>query len=317
VSNLVSVVRYTKYSKVSIPCRPLSGVILFPSGSLGAAQHYYQQVLPVAIDSEMVGQAKSQSRKQHITLTHQEEAITDAICQYNENKVKPKEEQKSLRAICREVQEEWRTQKRDKHIVVSHDTVIRRLNGGQSCQEANSENHAWLTTAEEGFPLTHKTLKLHVDTLLQARLGNAFPETGVGHNWTDRFTTCHANRVAQYWSSSLDTARGRAVNPHTHKAWCNLLKETLDRENIEEDCIWAADETGFQPGGGPKQRVFSPSQKKTQHQQRDGNRENITVMVMICADGESISPLAIYKGQAFSTNWHQDNELKARCVNRP
>ena len=97
--------------------------------------------------------------------------------------------------------------------------MIQRLNGGQSCWEANSENHAWLTTAEEenvidylldlaaqGFPLTHKTLKLHVDTFLQARLGNAFPETGVGHNWTDCFTTRHANRVAQYWSSSLDTA---------------------------------------------------------------------------------------------------------------
>ena len=130
-----------------------------------------------------------------------------------------------MRVICREVQEEWRTQKRDKHIVVSHDMVIWRLNGGQSCQEANSENHAWLTTAEEenvidylldlaaqGFPLTQKTLKLHVDTLLQAWLGNAFPKTGVGHNWTDRFTTRHANHVAQYWSSSLDTARGRAVN---------------------------------------------------------------------------------------------------------
>ena len=99
--------------------------------------------------------------------------------------------------------------------------VIQRLNGGQSCQEANSENHAWLTTAEEenvidylldlaawGFPLTHKTLKLHVNTLLQAQLGNAFPETGVGHNWADHFTIWHANCVTQYWSSSLDTARG-------------------------------------------------------------------------------------------------------------
>jgi hypothetical protein len=131
--------------------------------------------------------------------------------------------------------------------------------------------------------LGHKTLKLHVDTLLRARLGDAFPETGVGHNWTDRFVTRHADHVARYWSSSLD------------------MKETLERENIDEDCIWAADETGFQPGGGPKQRVFGPAKKKTQHQQRDGNRENITVMVTICADGESIPPLAIYKGQAFST----------------
>ncbi|KAF9224005.1 hypothetical protein BS17DRAFT_658570, partial [Gyrodon lividus] len=65
----------------------------------------------------------------------------------------------------------------------------------------------WLTPEEEdivaylldlaarGFPLTHKTLKLHVDTLLRARLGEAFPETGVGHNWTDRFTTRHADHI--------------------------------------------------------------------------------------------------------------------------
>ncbi|KAF9225130.1 hypothetical protein BS17DRAFT_807511 [Gyrodon lividus] len=162
-----------------------------------------------------------------------------------------------------------------------------------------------------GFPLTHKTLKLHIDTLLHARLGEAFPETGVGHNWTDRFTTCHADRIAQYWSSPLDTACGQAVNPHTHKAWCNLLKEMLEREKIEEDCLWAADETGFQPGGRTRQCVFGPAKKKIQHQQHNGNRENITVMVTICADGEDIAPTVIYKGQAFSTNWHQDNELQA------
>ncbi|KAF9228904.1 hypothetical protein BS17DRAFT_659166, partial [Gyrodon lividus] len=110
--------------------------------------------------------------------------------------------------ICQEVQEEWRAQKKDKKIIVSHDTIIQRLQGRRSCQQANSENHAWLTPEEEenvvaylldlaarGFPLTHKTLKLHVDTLLHARLGEAFPETGVGHNWTDRFSTHHADHI--------------------------------------------------------------------------------------------------------------------------
>lgn len=42
------------------------------------------------------------------------------------------------------------------------------------------------------------------------------------------------------------------------KAWCTLLKHTLDKYHIEEDCIWAADETGFQPGVGQKQRVIGP-----------------------------------------------------------
>ncbi|KIK76169.1 hypothetical protein PAXRUDRAFT_170721, partial [Paxillus rubicundulus Ve08.2h10] len=117
----------------------------------------------------------------------------------------------SLSAICWEVQEEWRAQKKDKEIIVSHNAVIWRLQGGRSCQQAKSENHAWLTPKEEenivtylldlaawGFPLTHKTLKLHVDALLQVQLRDAFPETGVGHNWMDCFAAHHAEHVTQY-----------------------------------------------------------------------------------------------------------------------
>ncbi|KIK80085.1 hypothetical protein PAXRUDRAFT_159612, partial [Paxillus rubicundulus Ve08.2h10] len=85
----------------------------------------------------------------------------------------------------------------------------------------------------------------------------------------------------------------------------------MKKYHIEEDCIWAVDETGFQPGTGLKQRVIGPAKRKMQYQQRDGNRENITVMVTICADGNTIAPTVIYKGQAFSTNWHQDDSLNA------
>jgi hypothetical protein len=69
--------------------------------------------------------------------------------------------------------------------------------------------------------------------------------------------------------------------------------------------------TGCFSTGCFTQRVIGAAKKKTQYQQRDGNRENITVMVTICADGEEIPPAVIYKGKGFSTLWHQENELKA------
>ncbi|KAF8135549.1 hypothetical protein EV363DRAFT_1158821, partial [Boletus edulis] len=85
----------------------------------------------------------------------------------------------SLRKIYQEVQAEWRDKLRDNSMTVSHDTVTRRLQGGQSHQEANSENFAWLSKEEEenmviyllklanhGFSLNHRTLKLHVDNIL-------------------------------------------------------------------------------------------------------------------------------------------------------
>jgi hypothetical protein len=89
------------------------------------------------------------------------------------------------------------------------------------------------------------------------------------------------------------------------------LDRTIKTEGIEDDCLWAANEMGFPPGGGLKVWVIRAANRKTQHQQRDGNRENITVMVTICADSEEIPPTIIYKGQTLMTNWHQDNTLNA------
>jgi hypothetical protein len=133
----------------------------------------------------------------------------------------------------------------------------------------------------------------------------------VGKNWIYRFLERHSGKLSRYWSAPLDTARGRAVNENTNKAWFDLLGKTIEVNNIEPGCLWAADETGFQPGGGLRERVIGPARKKRQHQQHDGNRENITVMVTICADGETIPPTVIYKGQSFSTTWHEGNDLKA------
>jgi hypothetical protein len=272
----------------------------------------------------MTGRPKSQTKKTQIVSEHQEEAIADAVKIYQEDQQKPENERKSLRTICREVEGRWRKKAGYAAVSVSRDTVRRRLKGGRSCHQFNMENNAWLTVEEEeqmvtfcldlaarGFPLNHRSLKLHVDSVLCGRLGSTFPETGVGKNWIDRFLERHSSDLGRYWSAPLDMSRGRAVNENTNKAWFDLLGKTINEKNISEDCLWAADETGFQPGGGLRERVIRPAKKKRQHQQRDGNRENITVMVTICADGETIPPTVIFKGQSFSTAWHEENNLKA------
>ncbi|KAF8126178.1 hypothetical protein EV363DRAFT_1174734, partial [Boletus edulis] len=86
-------------------------------------------------------------------------------------------------------------------VTVSHATVKQWLNGGHSCQEYNMQQNSWLTSEEEdqvvnfvldcatcGFPLDHRSLKQHVDTLLCAKPNlKSLPETGVGKNWTGKF----------------------------------------------------------------------------------------------------------------------------------
>lgn len=155
-----------------------------------------------------------------------------------------------------------------------------------------------------------------MDEILRARLGKEYPTKGVGRNWTDRFVERHHLELKTYNPKSLEGAWGRAVNPTTHQAWFDLLGETLQSGNngkpIAEDCIWAADEAGFQPAIRTLQeQVIGGANKKLQHQTRGGTRENTTVIVTIGADGSSLPPAVIFKGQAYQTAWKQENPANA------
>ncbi|KDQ33603.1 hypothetical protein PLEOSDRAFT_1073814 [Pleurotus ostreatus PC15] len=210
-------------------------------------------------------------------------------------------------------------------------TLRRLVNGGIPKSQSNAMR-GWLLEGEVeivirfavemalcGFPLTHRRLKEHVNGIVRARLGDAFPATGVGKNWTDRFTEKHRTRLSTYWSHSLDNKRGRAVNPNTNEAWYDLLEKTLNGEmdhEFDEDLLasanlYGSDESGFQPSDGSTQRVIGPAGRTTQHQQSDGNRDNTTVIVTICADGSSIKPVVIFKGTHYQVRWNQDNPLDA------
>lgn len=68
---------------------------------------------------------------------------------------------------------------------------------------------------------------------------------------------------------------------------------------------------GIQAQAGERERVFGARKAAPQYQQRDGTRENITVLVTICADGTSQAPAVIFKGSAYQVKWQQNNPLNA------
>ena len=58
---------------------------------------------------------------------------------------------------------------------------------------------------------------------------------------------------------------------------------------------------------------------KVQHQQWDRNCEKITVIVTICADGTSLPPAVLFKGQAFQVKCalqkhHKSNMCNSSCM---
>lgn len=210
-----------------------------------------------------------------------------AIENYHKEQQKPPTlKKKGLRRICVDTTHQYFLET-GKTIALNHTTLHHLVNGGQKLSDFNAEK-GWLLreevekvieyaleVAQRGFPLSHHRLKEHVDEICRARLGDLFPADGVGKQWTNRFMEKHSDVLGTYWSHSLDNARGRAVNPATNESWHNLLEEMLltgdDGKPIAQECLWAVDETGFQPAGGLRERVVGPKGVKTQYQQQDRN----------------------------------------------
>ncbi|KIJ15704.1 hypothetical protein PAXINDRAFT_162817 [Paxillus involutus ATCC 200175] len=140
---------------------------------------------------------------------------------------------------------------------------------------------------DRGFPLSHRQLKEHVDEI------------------------CHAYHINVSRSRALETKCGRAVNLTTNEAWWNLLKDTITKYNIKQHNTYGVDEMDCQPSGGEREHVFGRQKKTPQYQQCGGSRENITVIVTICADGMATAPSVIFKGSAFQVKWNQENPVNA------
>ncbi|KAL0058805.1 hypothetical protein AAF712_014488 [Marasmius tenuissimus] len=70
-------------------------------------------------------------------------------------------------------------------------------------------------------------LKEVVDKILHAQLGDEFPESGVGKQWTQQFVEQHSNQLKTFWSLKLDSKQGQGVNPNANAKWFSLLDDVL------------------------------------------------------------------------------------------
>jgi hypothetical protein len=177
----------------------------------------------------MPGCTKSELEKSLITRRAHDDLMSRAVIAYNLELKKPYHQQCGLRRVCLDY-EKLNYEATGTYIKLSHATLCRLADGGRTSSEAQADR-AWLTDAEtdvvinfiiemadHGFPLSHHWLKEHVDMLCHSRLGDAFPEKGVGINWTYKFAMKHHDRLKLSDSRPLEDKRGRTVNPHTNKA---------------------------------------------------------------------------------------------------
>ena len=80
---------------------------------------------------------------------------------------------------------------------------------------------------------------------------------------------------------------------------------------IKPENLYGMDETGCPPSNQGTQRVVGERGTKTQHLQGGANRENVTALITIRADGIVLRPSIIFKAKNFRSSWGNDNVSEA------
>lgn len=205
---------------------------------------------------------------------------------------------------------------------ISRNTLSRRIKGGLSQAEANSQR-SHLSSAEsealidwiiqlsnQGFPPTLQRIEDMANLILSKNAKT--PSATVGHNWVDRWLQKHDKYVSKYWSTSLETVRAKSLTPQRVDYYFTLLDTIITGKNIDPDCIYGMDETSLLMGRGKrKQRVVGEAKKRVQHTQGEEGREGITLIVSASATGHILKPVLIFKGIRYNMGWQKVNPLEA------
>lgn len=81
---------------------------------------------------------------------------------------------------------------------------------------------------------------------------------------------------------------------------------------IPPENIYNADEKGIQLGVGKSVAAIVDRNQKNVQQVEDGNREMVTIIETVCADGTALPPSVIFQGKRRVLEWGKDNPCDAR-----
>lgn len=155
----------------------------------------------------------------------------------------------------------------------------------------------------------HRNIPLHPSAV--AAHAKAISGVEIGMCWVQRFRKSHPELRAQ-WATGMEQCRAQALNPATTSDLYVKANELIEKYEIEAKNLYNMDEKGCQQGVGGKVHVLVDRDQKNVQQVEDGNRELITVIECICADGLAIRPSVVFKGNRRNLEWGNDNPCNAR-----
>jgi hypothetical protein len=126
----------------------------------------------------------------------------------------------------------------------------------------------------------------------------------VSSAWCARFTQRHPD-LATGNLARIDKVRVQAEDPEVIQGFFDRLQHARAEYGVLTCNTYNFDEKGFMLGlGHATKRMYSKQAMRNEARAaQDGNREMVSVIACICADGSHLPPLAIYKGKNLQHRW--------------
>jgi len=201
---------------------------------------------------------------------------------------------------------------------VPRSTLGDRMKGLQTRAEAHIDQQSLSPAQEEvlvkwakvlgrrGVPLTHSTLATYASEILGKP---------VGESWPKRFLARHTDLKVKT-TTSLEKCRAKALNPAAVEGFYDILGGVVEEFCIKPENMWNMDEKGVQLGIGVKVAAIIDRDQTTVYSVEDGNRELVTIIEAVCADGTALVPSVIFQGVRRNLEWGrpENNPSHARYV---
>ena len=196
-------------------------------------------------------------------------------------------------------------------------TLNHRINGRSSHSKIHEDTQA-LTPPEEaelvrwitqltitGYSPTHALLRSMAETIRKGRVlqsNDSDYKDPLGTDWVRRFLLRHP-QLKSVVGHRIDTVWIKDASKEVLERWFNAFEQTVKQYQIIKENIYNFDESGFSIGQIQATRVIINSRIRQKYQVNPGRQEWVSAIECICADGSSISPLIIFKGENLSKQW--------------
>ncbi len=123
----------------------------------------------------------------------------------------------------------------------------------------------------------------------------------IGCHWATQFLKRHPGYSVRK-QKTLEIQKKHAHNPTHIAEWFQTFRNTLAKHGIQPQDIYNMGETGSRIGIGKDQKIITIDSGRQSYLASSSNRELVTVIECVAANGSVLAPMVILPGKV-----HQDN----------